>query len=61
MSAGECRHGYRPSNDDAHDFTGSAERKIDQHERQCGGARFAAHRGLLFWTVCCVGCGRVIA
>jgi hypothetical protein len=60
MSAPTCRHGFRPSSQNGHDFSGSDEKKIDRHERKCDDAAFVAHRGLLFWTVCCVGCGRVV-
>lgn len=56
MAEDKCPHGFTAGGADGHTFRGSDERKIERHERKCRRPRFVAHRGLLFWCVCCVGC-----
>lgn len=55
MARGECRHGYRPSSSGGVVVRGGRLTRIEKHERKCG--PMVGH-GVIFSTVCCIGCGR---
>lgn len=60
MAGGECGHGYRPGAGKSIEISGARERRADEHEKRCRGARLFNHSGFLGRIVCCATCGRKV-